>query len=85
MEEEVGALCNQYTAALHESIRSRFGDQVGFVDSIEDYRDMNWYSLKASKDPNVQEIAANMLMLTTVMNKTQAIGEQAGVRLLEEA
>ena len=33
----------------------------------------------------MQEIAANMLMLTTVMNKTQAIGEQAGVRLLEEA
>jgi hypothetical protein len=85
MEEEVGALCNQYTAALHESIKSRFGDRVGFVDSIEDHRDKNWYALKASTDASVQEIAANMLMLTTVMNRTQAIGEEAGVRLLEEA
>ena len=85
MEEEITALCSQYTAALHDSIKDRFGDRVGFVDSIEDYRDMNWYSLKASEDATVQEIAANMLMLTTVMNKTQAIGEQAGVRLLEEA
>ena len=84
MEEEVGALCSQYTAALHDSIRSRFGDRVDFVDSIEDYRDKNWYSLKASTDPTVQEIAANMLMLTTVMNKTQAIGEQAGEHLLSE-
>ena len=85
MEEEVGALCSQYTAALHDSIRSRFGDRVDFVDSIEDYRDKNWYALKASTDPAVQEIAANMLMLTTVMNKTQALGEEAGARLLEEA
>ena len=84
MEEEVGALCGQYTAALQESIRSRFGDRVDFVDSIEDHRDKNWYSLKASKDPIVREIAANLLMLTTVMNKTQSIGEHAGTRLLEE-
>ena len=85
MEEEVTALCSQYTGALHESIKGRFGDRVDFVDSIEDYRDKNWYALKASEDATVQEIAANMLMLTTVMNKTQAIGEQAGARLLEEA
>jgi len=84
MEEEVSALCGQYTAALHESIKGRFGDRVVFVDSIEEHRDKNWYALKASNDPTVQEIAANMLMLTTVMNKTQAIGEQAGVRLLDE-
>jgi hypothetical protein len=84
MEEEVGALCNQYTAALHDSIRSRFGDRVDFVDSIEDYRDKNWYALKGSTDPTVQEIAGNLLMLTTVMNKTQAIGEQAGEHLLSE-
>ena len=85
MEEEVGALCNQYTAALHESIKGRFGDRVDFVDSIEEHRDKNWYALKASKDELVHEIAGNMLMLTTVMNRTQAIGEEAGVRLLEEA
>ena len=85
MEEEVGALCNQYTSALHESIKGRFGDRVDFVDSIEEYRDKNWYSLKASTDPSIQEIAANMLMLTTVMNRTQAIGEEAGIRLLEES
>ena len=85
MEEEVTALCNQYTAALQDSIRNRFGDRVDFVDSIEDHRDKNWYALKASTDATVQEIAANMLMLTTVMNKTQAIGEQAGIRLLKEA
>ena len=84
MEDEVTALCNQYTEALHESIKGRFGERVDFVDSIEEYRDMNWYSLKASTDATVQEIAGNMLMLTTVMNKTQAIGEQVGVRLLEE-
>lgn len=85
MEEEVHALCSQYTAALHEGIKSRFGDRVDFVDSIEEHRDKNWYALKASTDHTVQEIAANMLMLANVMNRTQAIGEQAGVRLLEEA
>ena len=84
MEEEVTALCNQYTAALHESIKSRFGDRVDFVGSIEDHRDKNWYALKGSTDPTVHEIAGNLLMLTTVMNKTQAIGEQAGERLLAE-
>ena len=84
MEEEVTALCNQYTAALRESIKSRFGDRVAFVDSIEAHRDKNWYALKGSTDPTVHEIAGNLLMLTTVMNKTQAIGEQAGERLLSE-
>ena len=84
MEEEVTALCNQYTAALQESIKSRFGDRVDFIDSIEEHRDKNWYALKGSTDPTVHEIAGNLLMLTAVMNKTQAIGEQAGVRLLEE-
>ena len=85
MEEEVHALCSQYTAALQESIRSRFGDRVDFVDSIEEHRDKNWYALKGSTDPTVHEIAGTLLLLTTVMNKTQAIGEQAGVRLLDEA
>lgn len=82
-EEEVTALCGQYTAALHESIRGRFGDKVVFVDSIDDHRDKNWYALKSTDDAAIKEIAANMLMLTTVMNKTQAIGERAGERLLE--
>ncbi len=85
MEEEVTALCDQYTAALHDSIKGRFGDKVDFVDSIEEHRDKNWYALKVSTDQTVKEIAANMLMLTTVMNKTQAIGERAGQHLLEEA
>ena len=85
MEEEVEALCSQYTAALHESIKGRFGDKVEFVDSIEEHRDKNWYALKVSTDQTIKEIAANMLMLTTVMNKTQAIGERAGQHLLEEA
>ena len=84
MEEEVTALCAMYTAALHESIKSRFGDKVEFVDSIEEHRDKNWYALKVSTDQTIKEIAANMLMLTTVMNKTQAIGERAGQHLLEE-
>ena len=84
MEEEVTALCGQYTAALQDSIRNRFGDRVDFVDSIEDHRDKNWYALKGSTDPTVHEIAGNLLMLTAVMNKTQAIGEQAGERLLSE-
>ena len=84
MEEEVTALCGQYTAALQDSIRSRFGDRVDFVDSIEDHRDKNWYALKGSTDPTVHEIAGTLLMLTAVMNKTQAIGEQAGGHLLSE-
>ena len=84
MAEEVTALCNQFTAALQESIRGRFGERVVFVDSIEDHRDKNWYALKSSTDPTVKEIAANLLMLTTVMNKTQAIGEQATATLPEE-
>ncbi len=74
-EEEVSALCDQYTATLQEGIRGRFGDKVGFVDSIEDYRDHNWYALQASQDGPIREIAANMLLLTAVINKTQAIGE----------
>ena len=84
MEEEVTALCSQYTLALQDSIRNRFGDSVDFVDSIEDHRDKNWYALKGSTDPMVHEIAGTLLLLTTVMNKTQAIGEQAAARLLEE-
>ncbi len=84
MEGEVAALCDQYTAALQDSIRGRFGDKVGFVDSLEDHRDKNWYSLQTSSDLTVREIAANMLMLTTVMNRTQAIGERAGRELLEQ-
>ena len=84
MEEEVDALCNQYTAALQDSIRNRFGEQVDFVDSIEDYRDNNWYALKGSTDPTVHEIAGTLLMLTAVMNKTQAIGEKASEHLLSE-
>ena len=84
MEEEVTALCGQYTAALQDSIRNRFGDRVDFVDSIEDHRDKNWYALKGSTDPTVHEIAGTLLMLTAVMNKTQAIGEQAGGHLLSE-
>ena len=84
MEEEVDALCNQYTAALQDSIRNRFGEQVDFVDSIEDYRDNNWYALKGSTDPTVHEIAGTLLMLTAVMNKTRAIGEKASEHLLSE-
>ncbi len=85
MEEEVDVLCGQYTAALQESIRSRFGEGVDFVDSIESHRDKNWYSLKASTDPTVREIAANLLMLTTVMNKTRSIDGQTGSLLPAEA
>jgi hypothetical protein len=84
MEEEVTALCGQYTLALQDSIRNRFPDRVDFVDSIEDHRDKNWYALKGSTDPMVHEIAGTLLLLTTVMNKTQAIGEQAGGHLLAE-
>ena len=84
MEEEVTALCNQYTEALHESIRERFGERIEFVDSIEEHRDKNWYALKGSTDPTIHEIAGTLLLLTTVMNRTQAIGENAAVRQLEE-
>ncbi len=73
MEQEVSVLCGQYTVALQESIRTRFGNKVGFIDSIEPYRDKNWFTLQATTDLGVREVAANMLMLTTVMNKTQAI------------
>ena len=52
-------------------IRLRFGDRVAFVDSLEGHRDMNWYSLKSSQDTDVREIAANMLMLTSAMNRVQ--------------
>jgi len=65
----------QYTVALQDSIRNRCGDRVDFVDTIEGHRDMNWYALKVSTDPTVREVAATMLMLTSVMNKTRLIGE----------
>lgn len=70
MEEEVAALCNQYTLALQDSIRSRFGERIEFVDSIEEYRDKNWYALKGSTDPVIHDIAGTLILLTTVMNKT---------------
>lgn len=75
MEEDMGVMCRQYTVALQDSIRNRFGDRVDFVDTIEGHRDMNWYALKVSTDPTVREVAATMLMLTSVMNKTRLIGE----------
>ena len=71
MEDEVAALCNQYTLALQASIRSRFGERIEFVDSIEEHRDRNWYSLKGSKDPVIHEIAGTLLLLTTAMNKVK--------------
>ena len=71
MEEEVAGLCQHCSEALQDSIRLRFGERVAFVDSLDGHRDMNWYSLKSSQDTDVREIAANMLMLTSAMNRVQ--------------
>ncbi|MCR5277747.1 MAG: hypothetical protein K6D54_08805 [Bacteroidales bacterium] len=71
MEDEVNALCRQYTAAMHDIIRERFAGRVDFVPEID--RDRNWYALKVSQDVNVKEIAANMLMLSALMNRTPGL------------
>ena len=75
MEEDMNAMCKQYTVALQDSIRERFGERVDFVDTIEGHRDVNWYALKVSTDPTVREVAGAMLMLTSVMNRTRLIGD----------
>ena len=81
IEAEVEDLCAQYTRVFRESIRERFPD-IAFVESIDD-SDLNWYVLSGSDNAQVVEIAANMLMLTSLMNKTQSLEANAPLELGE--
>ena len=77
LEEEVSNLCQQYTRVFRDSIKERF-QNVDFVDGIED-SDNTWYALKdAGKNARVLAVASNMLMLTNVINRTQALGQDSG-------
>ena len=52
---------------------------MAFVESIDD-SDRSWYALRDGGSYRmVRDIAANMLMLTNVMNETKQIEEQAGI------
>ena len=78
LEEEVEILCKQYTAIFRRSIQSRF-PQVAFVESIDD-SDRSWYALREGGSYRmVRDIAANMLLLTNVINETKQIEEQAAL------
>lgn len=73
LDIEVGNLCQLYTDVFRDSIQSRYPN-IDFVESIDD-SDRNWFVLNGTTDRNVAEVAANMLMLTSIMGKTQAIEE----------
>ncbi len=73
LDIEVGNLCRLYTAVFRDSIQSRYPN-IDFVESIDD-SDLNWYILNGSTNREVAEITANMLMLTSIIGKTQAIEE----------
>lgn len=78
LEAEVESLCQQYTLIFRRSIQSRF-PQVSFVESIED-SDRSWYALReGGRYRMVRDIAANMLLLTNVINETKQIEEQASL------
>lgn len=78
LEAEVESLCGQYTVIFRRNIQTRF-PQVAFVESIDD-SDRSWYALRDGGSYRmVRDIAANMLMLTNVMNETKQIEEQAGI------
>lgn len=81
IEEEVEDLCSQYTRVFRESIRERFPD-ISFVESIDD-SDLNWYILSGSNNAQVAEVAANMLMLTSLINKTRSLEENSPLQLGE--
>lgn len=78
LESEVDSLCEQYTAVFRRNVQRRF-PQADFVESIED-SDLSWYALREGGNFRmVRDIAANMLMLTNVINETKQIEEQAGL------
>ena len=66
LEQEVEALCGQYTDAFRASICERYGG-VKFVDGIND--DKTWYALQeAGGNSRVKELASGMLMLSDVLS-----------------
>jgi len=78
LEAEVSQLCRQYTDVFRRNIQARF-PQVDFVESIEQ-SDGSWYALRDGGPYRmVRDIAANMLMLTNVINETKQIEEQTGL------
>ena len=78
LEAEVESLCRQYTMVFRRNIQSRF-PKADFVESIEN-TDQSWYALRdGSNYRMVRDIAANMLLLTNVINETKQIEEQTGL------
>lgn len=78
LEAEVETLCRQYTMVFRRNIQSRF-PKADFVESIEN-TDQSWYALRdGSNYRMVRDIAANMLLLTNVINETKQIEEQASL------
>ena len=73
LDVEVANLCQMYTDVFRDSIQERYHN-IDFVESIDD-SDRNWYVLNGTTDREVADVAANMLMLTSLMGKTQAIEE----------
>ena len=80
LEEEVESLCRQYTVVFRDSLKQRF-PHIDFVDDEALLNsETSWYALKdGTRDGRVIEMASSMLMLTNVMNKTQAIDDQTNI------
>jgi len=74
LEEEVAIVCKEYTTIFRECILERF-PCICFTDAIDYFNEqLEWQSLtKCSMTRQVAEIASNMLLLATAINKTQSI------------
>lgn len=73
LASEAGTLCQLYSDVFRESI-IRMHPNVEFVDEIEE-SDKGWSVLNGTTDRLVAQVASNMLMLTSVIGKAQAIEE----------
>ena len=80
LEAEADTLCRRYTEVFRDSICSRF-PQIDFVESVDE-SPLDWYILSGSTDRQIIDIASNMLMLTSLIGKTQAI-EESTLKQLE--
>ena len=67
LENEVEALCGQYTEVFRNNLSARFPD-IRFCDSIEDSTS-TWYSLREhDRDGRVYQVAANMLLMADALS-----------------
>ena len=69
MASDAALLCEEYTKAFRESLKSRY-DNLDFVESIED-SDRSWTALRdGTPDSRIAETASYMLALSDIIRKT---------------